>query len=60
MGYAQDLLDEIERDELLEKKEKEKLIEQEVEESLRDAMEQELSGKLNYNRSAQRLIDQVK
>lgn len=62
MGFAQNLIDEIESEEILTKHEKEilekeRLIEQEVEESLRDAIQQELDGTLDYNRSAQRWID---
>jgi hypothetical protein len=62
MGYAQDLLDEIEREKYLSRQEKELLenerrVEQEVEESLRNAIQQELDGNVDYNRSAQRLID---
>lgn len=57
MGYAQDLLDELEYGEFLERQEQKNLVEQEVEESLRDAIQQELDGTVDYNRSAQRLID---
>lgn len=62
MGYAQDLLDEIESEKSLTRQEretleKERLIEQEVEDSLRNAIQQELDGTVDYNRSAQRLID---
>ena len=62
MGFAQDLLDEIEGEKSLSRREKERLeeerlIEQEIEESLRNAIQQELDGTVDYNRSAQRLID---
>jgi hypothetical protein len=60
MGFAQDLIDEIEYDKYVENREIYSEVVKEVEEELHNAIQQELSGTLDYNRSAQRLIDQVK
>lgn len=60
MGYTQELINEIKYEEILKNKEQKKEIEREVEEEFLLAFEQELLGDLEYNRSAQRLIDTVK
>ena len=60
MGYAQDLIDEIILEEEIKKKKEKDDFEEEVSKELLMSIEQELSGKLNYYRSAQRYINNVK
>jgi len=58
MGFAQNLIDELEYEDYVDKFEHEEKIEKEVEEELSVAIEQEMSGKLSHY-CAQRLIDSV-
>jgi len=60
MGYAQDLLDELEWEEYLEEKKEKESFEKEISEELEMSIEQELSGKMNYYKSAQRYLNNVK
>ena len=60
MGYAQDLINEIILEEQIQKKKEKDDFEEEVSKELLMSIEQELTGKLNYYRSAQRYINNVK
>ena len=60
MGYAQDLINEIILEEQIKKKKEKDDFEEEVSKELLMSIEQELSGEMNYYRSAQRYINNVK
>jgi len=59
MGFAQDLINEIILEEEIKKKKEKDEFEQEIAKELEMSIEQELSGKMNYYRSAQRYLNNV-